>query len=127
VFKLTPPVGDATQWSQSLLYSFAGALSDGAYPMAGVSANPAGVLYGATARGGILGTTCGPDRCGAVVKLVPPTQGQTQWNRTVLYFFTGPADGSNPAASLLDQDGALYGTTSAGGPSNQGTVFRLMQ
>jgi uncharacterized repeat protein (TIGR03803 family) len=45
---------------------------------------------------------------------------------TVLYNFTGGADGAYPWAGLIrDKDGNLYGTTTAGGPSNAGTVFKL--
>ncbi len=44
---------------------------------------------------------------------------------TVLYSFSG-ADGANPYAGLLmDKTGALYGTTTAGGAPNEGTVFML--
>jgi uncharacterized repeat protein (TIGR03803 family) len=44
----------------------------------------------------------------------------------VLHSFTGGADGADPAAGLiLDKKGNLYGTTSGGGTSNQGTVFKL--
>jgi len=45
---------------------------------------------------------------------------------TVLYNFTGGADGGNPYAGLLrDTAGNLYGTTTVGGSSNNGTVFKL--
>jgi uncharacterized repeat protein (TIGR03803 family) len=43
-----------------------------------------------------------------------------------LYSFTGGTDGGKPFASLIDVDGALYGTTSAGGASGVGTVFKLV-
>ena len=45
----------------------------------------------------------------------------------VLYTFTGdPVDGQAPHAGLvLDQQGNLFGTTSGGGPSNCGTVFKV--
>src|SRR5579864_7353798 len=45
---------------------------------------------------------------------------------SVLYSFTGTADGGNPWATLI-QDGAgnLYGTTEAGGASGGGVVFKL--
>jgi uncharacterized repeat protein (TIGR03803 family) len=61
-----------------------------------------------------------------VFKLTPPAAGQTQWTETVLYRFTGGADGTYPLASLIfDVNGALYGTTNLGGASNWGTVFKL--
>ena len=44
---------------------------------------------------------------------------------TVLYNFTGGADGGGPAAGLVrDEAGNLYGTTSMGN-ANGGTVFEL--
>ena len=45
---------------------------------------------------------------------------------TVLYNFTGSPDGATPYAGLLrDTAGNLYGTTTVGGSSNQGTVFKV--
>jgi uncharacterized repeat protein (TIGR03803 family) len=46
---------------------------------------------------------------------------------SVLHNFTGTAtDGSTPIGELtLGTDGSLYGVTSAGGASNNGTVFKL--
>ena len=44
----------------------------------------------------------------------------------MLYSFAGGEDGAAPQAALIQaSDGALYGTTGAGGQLNQGTVFRL--
>ena len=45
---------------------------------------------------------------------------------TVLHSFTGP-DGGNPSAVglTLDASGNLYGTTSGGGASGSGVVFKL--
>jgi len=44
---------------------------------------------------------------------------------TVLYSFTGGADGGNPLGVLiLDSDGNLYGTASAGG-TGCGVVYKL--
>ena len=45
----------------------------------------------------------------------------------VLYGFSGGADGSDPANSLIsDKAGSLYGTTSLGGAFGAGSVFELV-
>ncbi|HEY6290150.1 MAG TPA: choice-of-anchor tandem repeat GloVer-containing protein [Terriglobia bacterium] len=45
---------------------------------------------------------------------------------TVLYTFTGNADGAVPVAGLIaDSSGDLYGTTLEGGPYGSGVVFKL--
>lgn len=44
---------------------------------------------------------------------------------SVVYTFTGGADGANPFANLLLSGGVLYGTTSGGGAQNAGTVFTV--
>ena len=43
---------------------------------------------------------------------------------TTLHAFTGSGDGLKPGP-LLNVDGKLFGTTSAGGASNKGTVFEI--
>jgi uncharacterized repeat protein (TIGR03803 family) len=118
VFKLTPPAAGQTQWTETVLYCFTD--SDGNSPQAaGLIFDHKGVLYGTTIFGGI-------SNLGTVFKLTPPAAGQTQWTETVLYRFTGGADGNYPLASLIfDGNGALYGTTNLGGASNWGTVFKL--
>lgn len=49
------------------------------------------------------------------------------WSVKVLHTFLGNGkDGTIPDAGLVfDASGNLYGTTSAGGPSGYGTVFKL--
>ncbi|MBV8197534.1 MAG: hypothetical protein JO263_05340 [Candidatus Eremiobacteraeota bacterium] len=42
-----------------------------------------------------------------------------------LYRFRPPVNGVHPAAGLLDVNGVMYGTTSGGGLSDQGTVYRV--
>jgi uncharacterized repeat protein (TIGR03803 family) len=119
VFKLTPPVGGQTQWTETVLFSFTDG-TDGANPFAGLIFDAGGALYGTTYRGGT-------SNLGAVFKLTPPAAGQTQWTETVLYSFTGRNDGGLPAfgSLIFDQNGALYGATIRGGPANAGTVFKL--
>jgi len=109
VFKVT------SNGTQTVLHSFIG--PEGAFPMAGLLRDPAGNLYGTTLDGGANGG-------GALFRLSP--NGQVM----VLHDFCQPAndcgDGANPDAHLVaDRSGNLYGTTSAGGPSRKGVIFRL--
>jgi hypothetical protein len=76
-------------------------------------------LFGTTYLGGTSNKNCVLDSCGVVFKL------DTSGNETVLYSFTGGADGDNPAAGVaLDGAGNLYGTTITGG-ANYGVVFKI--
>ncbi len=94
-----------------MLYSFTG-FADGGEPEAGVIQDSAGNLYGTTTSGGTAGK-------GAVFKL--DTAGQ----ETVLYSFTGLADGGEPLAGVIrDSAGNLYGTT-YGGEGTAGVVYKL--
>ena len=97
---------------ETLLHTFTGG-ADGRLPAAALIRDSAGNLYG-TARGG------GAGGAGVVFKL------DTALNFTVLYSFTGGADGGGPWASLTrDSSGNLYGTTQSGGVGNAGVVFKL--
>ena len=109
-------------WVLNPLYSFQGG-SDGAEPMGGVTLGRDGNLYGTTFVGG-------QHDAGAVYKLSPPpTVCKTvlcPWTETVLYQFTGGADGGEPVAGVIfDSAGNLYGTTGVGGTNNYGVVFKL--
>ena len=98
---------------------------------ASVTANPAarvifgtnGTLYGTTVEGGTSGE-------GTVFNLRPfPTVCKTSicpWMETVLYNFTGGADGTYPGYGdlLLDPAGNIYGTTFSGG-NGAGVVYKL--
>jgi len=96
----------------TVLHSFLGG-ADGASPEAGVILDSAGNLYGTTSAGGSA-------NAGVVFKVDATGQ------ETVLYSFTGGADGDKPLAGLvLDPAGNLYGTTVAGGTFNWGVVFKL--
>ena len=97
---------------KTVLYSFTGG-TDGAYPVAGVIRDSAGNLYGTTKSGGI-------SDYGVVYKI--DTTGQ----ETVLYSFTGGADGGKPYGGLFrDSVGNLYGTTEYGGISDYGVVYKI--
>ncbi len=91
---------------------------DGRFPISTLVADSSGALYGTTVEGGLDGLGC-------VFKFVPKGNGGTE---TVLYSFLGlsSGDGASPNGGvLLGKDGAIYGTTSFGGLTNDGTVFRL--
>ena len=116
VFELSPPSGGAGNWTETVLYSFT-ASADGGYPYAGVILDASGNLYGTTVQGGnsISENCSGSEGCGVVFELSPPV-GKGSWSETVLYAFSGAADGGFPyAAPTFDGNGDLFGTTSYGG------------
>ena len=95
------------------VYSFTGG-ADGAAPFAGLAADTHGNLFGTT-------TTHGAGNLGTVLEL-PSGAGAV----TTMYAFTGPPDGATPYGGLLvDPQGNLFGTTSAGGTFGNGTVFEI--
>jgi uncharacterized repeat protein (TIGR03803 family) len=114
VFKLDPT------GAETVLYNFTGGAA-GQFPNAGLVLDTAGNLYGTTPSGGITGGTCPlVQGCGVVFKL------DTSGKETVLYSFTGLADGEGPSGVLiLDGAGNLYGVTQGGGAAMQGAVFKL--
>jgi len=98
---------------ETVLHSFAGG-ADGTFPASGnLLRDSAGNLYGTTPSGG------GPGF--GVVYKVDKTGAET-----VLYTFTGQADGGHPIAGLVrDPAGNLYGTTDFSSNSGYGGVFEL--
>jgi uncharacterized repeat protein (TIGR03803 family) len=100
------------QAQETVLYTFTGGI-DGANPTSRLTFDSAGNLYGTTYGGGLWGY-------GTVFELSP--NGSGGWNETVLYSFTGGADGANPnyAYVMFDSAGNLYGTTYNGGISGCG-------
>ena len=99
--------------NETVLYTFTGG-ADGGYPLAGLIRDPAGNLYGTTNGGGASGA-------GVVFKI------DKSGGETVLYTFTGGADGGYPLWVVLARDSAgdLYGTTNGGGASGAGVVFKV--
>lgn len=86
--------------------------ADGETPSSGVVRDSAGNLYGVTSRGGA-------SNVGVVYKIDPTGV------ETVLYRFTGGADGSGPNSLIRDEAGNLFGTTASGGSGRQGVVFKV--
>jgi uncharacterized repeat protein (TIGR03803 family) len=110
----------ANAQTYSVLYAFTGG-TDGANPNGALIQDVAGNLYGTTVeRGNSSG--CFGYGCGVVFKL------DSSGKETVLYTFTGGADGGNPSGALIrDAQGKLYGTAESGGDTNNGTVFKISQ
>lgn len=106
--------------AESTLYNFCSiggsACTDGATPQGALVAAKDGNLYGTAFSGGA-------HNAGTVFKIT------TSGTLTTLYSFgakTNNADGANPVGALVQgSNGNLYGTTFAGGASNDGTVFQI--
>ncbi|MGA8875458.1 MAG: choice-of-anchor tandem repeat GloVer-containing protein [Candidatus Korobacteraceae bacterium] len=114
-----------------VLHSFTNG-DDGAIPLAGLTIDRAGNLYGTASGGGKTNDGCVTYGCGVAFRLKHSNSG---WILTPLYVFQGGQesglDGANPEARMVfAADGTLYGTTSDGGgnscnTSTCGTVFKL--
>ena len=101
-------------WTETVLHSFRG-YGDGVEPYAGLLMAGSGTFYGTTLYGGNYGN-------GAVFKLF---QSRGVWKVKTIYSFNG-SDGYEPWGPVIrDKNGALYGTTYAGGYWDAGVVFML--
>ena len=106
VFRITPA------GAESVLYSFAGG-TDASQPQAALIQGSDGNFYGTSLVGGVHSQ-------GTVFKITPSGL------ETAVYSFTGGPDGGQPHAALIQgADGNFYGTTSSGGTSGEGTVFKI--
>lgn len=111
IFKLDPT------GHETVLYSFTAKVGDGYFPGTTLVQDAQGNFYG-TAAGGSSGY-------GIVFKV------DSAGNETIVYGFTGAADGGYPTGLTIDAQGNLYGTTDWGGdltcnaPHGCGTVFKL--
>jgi uncharacterized repeat protein (TIGR03803 family) len=122
VFDLAPPRGGRGPWKETALHRFSNG-NDGANPMAGLTLDPNGNLYGAAEYGDAFR--------GTVFRLKPPSRKGGAWTFNILYSFTGSPNGAEPAAKLVfDKHGNLYSTTQGGGTGKGcsaycGTVFEV--
>src|SRR5450432_1357385 len=98
-------IGASMASTTAVIYSFAGD-EDGEYADTDVAIDLAGNLYGSTVLGGEIGG-------GTVWKLAPSG---SSWVHTVLYSFSGGADGGEPYKGVtVDAAGNVYGTAVTGG------------
>ncbi len=114
VYRLTPA------GVETVIYSFGASAQDGTYPSAGLVLGADGNFYGTTSSGGALFSANGSFG-GTVFKITPAGV------ETILYTFGASLnDGYNTAAGLIQgTDGNFYGTNTAGGANNFGTLFKL--
>ncbi len=102
--------------SEQTLRSFGGIrFKDGQGPGGRLIQSVDGAMYGVTSNGGADGQ-------GTIFKADLDGTGYA-----VVHQFDGSADGSHPEGDLVQGvDGAFYGTTSSGGPTGYGTIFKVM-
>jgi len=117
VFELKPPAVRGGAWTEATIYAFTNPA------VAGLFANALAI----GANGQIYGTAnnASPSANGVVFRLTPPSSPGGAWTESTLYSFQGSPDGASPNGVVIGKNGALYGTTSYGGPSLAGTVFKL--
>jgi uncharacterized repeat protein (TIGR03803 family) len=115
----------AAGWKEQLLHNFPAFSNDGQVPGVGaLIQDGSGALYGTTNQGG--SNLCVDVGCGTIFKLARDSSGR--WQETILYDFTGSANGSGPGGGVvMDKAGNLYGTTVYGGTSSCqcGVVYML--
>jgi uncharacterized repeat protein (TIGR03803 family) len=110
----TAAAATASSPTFNVLYNFTGG-ADGAEPNGGLAVAH-GMLFGTTARAGIL-PLCGGFGCGTVFTVTSGGREMT------LHDFGSQPDGQGPSGELLLRRGTLYGTTGLGGTAGAGTVF----
>jgi len=116
VLELTRAPGNSID--EQVLHDFGPNAAQGINPIAAVSFDARGDLFGVTVEGG--SPTC---ECGTVYGMKP--QGNGKWAFAVLHSFVD-SDGATPTSALaIDSEGNIYGTTQSGGPNKGGVVFEL--
>lgn len=132
-YTLTTPLANGPI---SVLHTFSGGPTDGALSDHGyltpVSVGGKRILFGLTQCGG---TGVGVDACpassgggaGVVFQIDPGAPPGSAAAFSIVHSFQGTehSDGADPYGSLMFDGTYLYGTTSAGGKHDRGTVFRI--
>jgi uncharacterized repeat protein (TIGR03803 family) len=113
VYRLRPPGTSNPNWSERVLFTFAGGASGG-QPFAGVVLGKNGAIYGTTSTG-VYGA-------GGVVYKLSMVAGV--WTENVLYTYENAGNGSY-ADITRDAEGNLYSTTPYGGSYKQGDVVEV--
>jgi uncharacterized repeat protein (TIGR03803 family) len=103
------------RWKGENLWYFSGSGADGIYPYSSLVRDTEGNLYGVTPSGGLTGN-------GVAYKLSRQGRG---WQESVMYNFSGGADGSLPTTLVGGLASSFYGITEFGGAYGEGTVFEI--
>jgi uncharacterized repeat protein (TIGR03803 family) len=118
VYMLAVPTVIGGAWKEKVLHTF-GTGTDGTIPVAGVTLDTSGNLYGTTSAGGAYGY-------GTVFQL---ERSASSWTENILHDFALGGDGGIPYAGLVvDSKGTFYGAATeggGGGTTGGGTVFEL--
>lgn len=122
IFKLAKP-SSGGGYKFSVLHDFDG--TSGGSAAGDIVLDNSGNLYGTTAKGGSVTSSCATG-CGTIFKLTHPASPGGDWTFSVVYSFQGyPGDGQSPYFLSLNSQGVLFGTTPLGGAGNVGTVYQL--
>jgi len=106
--------GTSGTFTEKILHNF-DSDPDGSAPVAGVTLDSYGNLYGTTSEGGAYGY-------GTVFEL----KKASSWTETILHSFENLNDGATPYAGLIaGPSGTLLGAATDGGHQGGGTVFQL--
>jgi len=118
VFRLTPKVNGG--WAEKVIHEFGVSQDDGYNPLAGLTIDTAGNLYGTTWNGG-------RGDGGTVFELTPDANGRWQERRLHHWGYTCEYGCGPTAGVILDSAGNVYGTTYFGGDLSFccGTVFEV--
>jgi uncharacterized repeat protein (TIGR03803 family) len=119
VFQLVHPATSGAAWTEHVIHYFNS--GQGAYPRDTPIFDAMGYLYGTASEGGM-------NAAGVIFRLAPATLPDGAWTYKVLHAFAGAktTDSAQPYGGLTLHDGILYGTATAGGAHNWGTVFQVV-
>jgi len=122
IFELSP--SRTGIWTEKTLYAFKGFKNDGGYPLAGLTMDTSGNLYGTTDVGGDASNSQYDLGFGTVFELSPSSGGE--WSESVLHNFQLGSDGGVPQSGLLlDGSGNLFGAT-AGDAYTGSVVYEII-
>lgn len=115
MWTMTPQAGGG--WAFNVIHQFGSTASDGATPVSNLVVTSAGVIFGTTEYGGT-------NNLGTLFVYKPNSSGG--YNETILWNFTGGADGERPyAAPTLINANTIIGSCSLGGAAGAGTVWQV--